>query len=254
MKYFIVTIITFLLLTSCTEEHTQSKLVDETAEKEYGNVSFEERVELHVRSQLHIASTEKYTIDIYKAHLNDDEVEDAIITINRLDFAVKRAEEGRTMAKSSELDFWGNYNLVFYYDSELDKISPPLEFNSTPLRKLKVSFANVTSEHYKDAVIDYPLRNAQYRIYLPIINHIPTQVLQWKVYDGWGTEQVEAYCFSYKPGTYSPFKDIVVTKANLKNIERGEDYNKIVPEISCTDEVVKKLFFYPKDGKYYAPK
>lgn len=254
MKYIIVSIIAFLFLTACTEEHTQSELVDETAEKDYGNVSFEERVKLHVRSQLHISSSENYTLDIYKAHLNDDEVEDAIITVNRLDFAIKRAKEGKTLSKSSELDFWGNYNLVFYYDSELDKITPPLEFNSTPLRKLKVSFDYVSSDRYQDAIIDYPVRNAQYRIYLAIINHAPTQVLQWKIYDGWGTDAVEAYCFSYKPGTYSPFKNIIVNKATIKNIERGDDYNKITPEITCSDEEVKSFFFNPTDLKYYSAK
>lgn len=239
---------------SCSEEHAQSELVDETAEKDYGNVSFEERVKLHIQSQLHIASTEKYTYEIYMAHLNDDEVEDAIITVNRLDFAVKRAQEGKSLAKSSELDFWGNYNLVFYYDSELDKITPPMEFNSTPLRKLKVSFDFISSNRYQDVIIDYPLRNAEYRIYLPIINHSPTQVLQWKHYDGWGTDKVEAYCFSYDRGSYSSFKDIIIKKADLKNINPGDDYNKITPEITCKDEEIHRFFFNSKDLKYYTAK
>lgn len=254
MKNICVVILSLFVLLACTEEHEQSQLVDETAEQEYGNVSFEERVKLHVHSQLHLSSSENYSLKIYKAHLNDDQIEDAIITINRLEYAIKRAKEGKSLAKSSDLDFWGNYNLVFYYDSELDKITPPLEFNSTPLRELKVSFDFVSSDQYQDVIIDYPLRNAEYRIYLPIINHTPTQVLQWKVYDGWGTDELESYCFSYKPGSYSPFKDIVVTKASMKNIERGEDYNKITPEITCGDEVVKTFFFNPKDFKYYAPK
>lgn len=244
----------FFIAFSCTEEHEQSNFEEEIKDEIAGNISFEERVNLHIRSQLQILGSEKHDIKIYKEQLTSDGIEDAIITVNRLEYAIANARANKKIVKSTELDFWGSYNLVFYYDSELDKISPPFEFNSTPLRSLKVSFANISSSEYKDAIIDYPIRNSEFRIFLPIINHAPTQVLQWKVYDGWGTDKVESYCFSYERGTYSPFKDISIKKATLKNITKEDDYNTIKPEITCTDEEVQHFFYNPKDRKYYTAK
>jgi hypothetical protein len=243
-----------LVLISCSEEHEQSDFL-EKMEVEIGeNIPFEERVQLHVRSQLSIPGSEKHDIQIYKSDLTGDGIDDAIVTVNRLEYAISRSQEKKAIAKSSELDFWGAYNVVFYYDSELDKLSPPLEFNSTPLRSLKISFQNISSSEYKDVIIDYPLRNSEFRIFLPIINHAPTQVLQWQVYDGWGTDKVEANCFSYDKGSFSPFKDILIKKAYLKNISNEENYNTAIPEITCSDELVHRFFFNPKDNKYYTKK
>lgn len=250
MKYYFTLIIVTLFLAACSEsvESNESEIIDDEVETE--NISFEERVKLHVQSQLQIPGGENYELKIYEEQLTEDGIMDAIITVNRLEFAMETAKKGKNVSKSAELDFWGEYNIIFYYDSELDKITPPLNFSSTPYRSLKVSFEHISSTIYKDPIIDYPLRNSEFRIYLPIINHVPKQVFQWKVFDGWGTDAVEAYCFSYDKGSYSHFKDIIITKANLKNIEPGVNYNKIKPEITCTDEEVYRFFLNPKDFKY----
>lgn len=254
MKQFILLIISATLLFACTETHEQSTLEDQTAEKEHENVSFEERVKLHVQSQLGILGKENYELKIYKEQLTNDGVEDAIITVNRLEFAIQKSKEDKKLAKASEVDFWGNYNIIFYYDSELDKITPPMEIASSPMRSMRVSFENITSNEYKDALIDYPIRNSEFRIFLPIIDHAPTNTFQWKLYDGWGTDAVEAYCFSYDKGTYSTVKDIIVKKASIQHIKKEDDYNKIEPVITCSEEEVHRFFFNPKDNKYYTKK
>jgi len=254
MKYLFSFLIVLFAL-SCSEEHEQSNsIIDDRKDEFVPNVSFEERAKLHVQNQLQIPGGEKFSIQIYKENLTEDGIEDAIITVNRLEFAMQKAKNKNLLTKSAEMDFLGGYNILFYYDSELDKITPPLSFASTPYRELKVSFEHISSSAYKDVLIDYPIRNSQFRVFLPIINHAPKSVLQWKVYDGWGTDAVEAYCFEYEKGTYSMMKDILVKKASLKNINRGDDYNKITPEITCGKETVKRFWFNPKDGKYYGQK
>jgi len=254
MKQIILVAVSLVLIFGCTEPHEPTILKDQTAEKEHDNVPFEERVKLHVQSQLGILGSEKYELKIYKEQLTNDGVEDAIITVNRLEFAIEQSKKENKLAKAAEVDFWGNYNIIFYYDSELDKITPPMEIASSPMRSMRVSFENISSENYKDALIDYPIRNSEFRIFLPIIEHAPKNTFQWKLYDGWGTEAVEAYCFSYDKGSYSNIKDIIVKKASIQKIEKGDDYNKIEPIINCSEEVLHRFFFNPNDSKYYTKK
>jgi hypothetical protein len=252
MKHFYIPILILLVL-ACTEEHEQSKSIKDEPEEVVPDIPFEDRVKVHVQSQLQIPGGEEYTLKIYKEQMTEDGIEDAIITVNRLNYAMEKAKK-KNLVKSAEYDFLGGYNILFYYDSELDKITPPLSFTSTPYRELKVSFENISSTAYKDPIIDYPIRNSEFRIFLPIVNHAPKSVMQWKVYDGWGTDAVEAYCFEYEKSNQSTFKDIVIKKASLKNIGRDENYNEIKPEISCGTETVKRFWFNPQDNKYYGSK
>lgn len=250
MKYLFFLSVFAGIIVSCSESTKDKNAEQSTDDTDSTNVTFEERVKLHVQSQLQIPGSENYELKIYKEQLTEDGIEDAIITVNRLEFAMETAKKQKSVSKSAELDFWGEYNIIFYYDSELDKITPPLNFSSTPYRSLKVSFEHISSEFYKDPIIDYPLRNSEFRIFLPIINHAPKQVFQWKVFDGWGTDNLEAYCFSYEKGSYSAFKDIIISKASMKNIQPGDNYNKITPEITCGGEEMYRFFLNPRDFKY----
>jgi len=251
MKKILILFLPIILFFACSETHEQSDFKDQTEEQDFSNVSFEERVKLHVQSQLGIPGNEKYGLEIYKENLTEDGIEDAIITVNRLEYAINKSKAENKLAKASEVDFWGEYNIIFYYDSELDKITPPMPITSSPTKSLRVNFENISSETYKDVIIDYPIRNSEFRIYLAIIDHAPSNTFQWKLFDGWGTDEVESYCFSYDKGSYTNVKDILINKGKIKNISKNDDYNKITPEITCTEEEVHRFFFNPKDRKYY---
>src|SRR5690606_17254074 len=106
---------------------------------------------------------ETFEMQVYKEHLNYDGLEDAIITVNLLNRAINKAKQSGHFNKSVQLDFFGDYNCFFFYNSETDKISDPIFIASTPYRELKVSFEHVSSVQYKDAIIDYPVRNSEFR-------------------------------------------------------------------------------------------
>lgn len=241
-----------LALVSCGDSATD-EVVEQPAEPRE-ELSLDQRIERHVKAELEILSTEKYSMKIYREQLNYDGLEDAIITVNLLDRAIQKATQGGTVSKAAEIEFFGNYNCFFFYNSETDEISPVIYVASTPLRELKVSFEHISSPNYKDLLIDYPVRNSEFRRYYPVIGKYPTYVFQWKVYDGWGTNETEAYCFGYDQGTYSEFRDILIYQATLKNIPPEADYNKEEPEITCADQLVHRFFYNPKDRKYYTDK
>ncbi|MEY3237505.1 MAG: hypothetical protein RI883_1606 [Bacteroidota bacterium] len=241
-----------LLLFSCSEKpKEQSK---KNPSKKVLNQSVEQMAKRHMESQLSITATEKYSYQIYKAHLDDDEKIDAIITLNRLNFAMSEAASSKNTAKQAELGFMGNYNYIFFFDGGLNKISPPIAIPSSPLAELKIAFENIQSDSYKDILVDFRVLNASYKDYYTVANHIPRRVFQWKNYDGLKSETSEAYTFEYTDGTMGFVKDILVKKATLIQPSKDVDIYKYEPILKESDEVVYRFFYHPDQGKYMTQK
>lgn len=217
------------------------------------SLPFDQRLKKYVERQLNTNPGENYRIKVYEENLNDDGKKDIVITVNRLENALKSAEEKKLVTKSQVMGFFGNHNYMIYYSSKTNKFTPPFVIASSPQRELKISFENISSDNYKDIVVDYAIRNSQFRKIYLMMDDLPIYSFQWKIYDGWGTDQLEAYCFEYGKGSYSNVKDIIINKATMKNIGKEDDYNTINPEVKCTDELVKRFFFNTQDRKYYTP-
>jgi len=218
------------------------------------NESLETRARRHVEALLGISPTENYQLTIYKEHLDADNHIDAVISVNRLDFAKNEAARSKNTVKQAELGFMGNYNYIFYYDGGLDKISPEIPVPSSPNAPLKVQFENISSENYKDILVDYRVLNACFRNFYPVIEHTPRLVFQWKVFDGLNKPQKEAYYFLYDRGTLGPQKDILVMKGSMKEPGKVEDMYHFNPEITQTSEQLYRFFYFPKEGKYMSKK
>lgn len=217
------------------------------------SLPFNERIRQFVERRLQIDVNEKYRLKVYEAYLNNDSKLDVVVTVNRLEHAYKKAEEENRVSKSETMGYFGSYNYVFYYSSIKDEFSKPIAIISTPQRELKVSFENISSTQHQDILIDYAIRNSQFRKVFLMFNDNPSYTFQWKLYDAWGTDDLEAYCFQFEKGSYSAVKDIVINQAIMQNIKPDENYNTITPQIECTDKLVKRFFYNPKDGKYYTP-
>jgi hypothetical protein len=153
--YFLVASST--LLHSCNFESENLKINDEeTVEK----LTFEQRKDRHITGSLSIDATEKYTTEIFKEKINNDEFEDAIITVNRFEFAKKKSAGLKNANQIADMGYLGNYNYFVFYDGKLDKFSVPVPVPSSPINKLKVKFENLSSEKYKDLIIEYRVLNA----------------------------------------------------------------------------------------------
>lgn len=227
------------------EDHSTADKSEETVES---------MAKRHIEAKLSIPATEKYTYHIYKEHLDSDDKIDAIITVNRLEFAMNEAANSTNTAKQAEIGFMGNYNYIFYYDGGLNQISPQIAIPSSPKTELKISFENVQSGAYKDVIVDFKIMNASYKEFYVISNHIPRRVFQWKNYDGLKSTESEAFHFEYSEGTMGPVQDILVKKAILKQPEGEIDIYSFEPELKKTDELVYRFFYHPKEGKYLTMK
>lgn len=252
---FLFFLSTSLLFTGCGEESTvdSSETITETIDEEQFK-PLNERAKRHVESALKIPATEKYSMKIYRAHLDGDDREDAIITVNRLQFAMESASQKGNLAKQAELGFMGNYNYFFFFDGGLNKISPEIFIPSTPGKELEVSFENISSDAYKDIIIDFRVRNASYKDFYTVRNHTPRRVFQWKHFDGLGSQTSEAYGFKYAEGSVGIQKDILVMKAELIQPTGEYDPMTYVPEIKESNEILYTFFYNPQMAKYVTRK
>lgn len=241
------------LLYSCGDakpKETETQEVEEDTSKQ----TVEEMAKRHIEGKLSIPATEKYTYRIYKEHLDDDGKIDAIITVNRMEFAMDEASKSKNTAKLAEIGFMGNFNYIFLFDGGLNMISPQIAIPSSPMAELVVSFENIQSEKFKDILVDFRIKNASYKDYYVISNHIPRRVFQWKNFDGLTSNTSEAYYFEYGDGTMTEMKDILVKKAILKQPTKEVDVSTYEPELTKTDELVFRFFYHPKEGKYMTMK
>ncbi len=238
-----------VLLFSCENIEKPKNIIseDELPDKPQSLAAYAKR---HVESTLKIDPSEKYTLKIYKANLDGDDKEDAIIAVNRLQFAINEASQSENPAKRAEVAYMGNFNYLFYFDGGLDLISPPIAIPSSPLLPLKVSFENVSSSDFQDIIVDFRIRNASYRDYYFVKNHTPARVFQWKNFDGLGTSEAVAFSFSYEPGKVNATKNIIIHKAKIGTIPAGADLNTFVPEITKTTNLERMFFYLPSQGKY----
>ena len=251
---FLFVCLSLLTIISCEEsQEDNQKVIDESQlPEDHGDLnSYAKR---HVEAQLRISANEKYEMKIFKGNLDGDDKQDAIITVNRLNFAIEEAAKSENPAKRAEIGYMGNFNFFFYYDGAKDMISPPIVIASSPLLPLKISFENISSENYKDILIDFRIRNSSFKDFFTVINHTPRRVFEFRNFDGMGTSKSECYSFKFTTGSYSAFKDIQVFKANLGAVQTNADLNTFEPSINTTSELLYTFFYVPQEGKYMTKK
>ena len=241
---------TLFYCVSCNEQKDRKEVTEEELPTNHLDLNI--YAKNHIESELSIPVNEKYTLSIHKENLDGDDKIDAIILVNRYEYALEEAARSVNPAKQAELGFMGNYNYFFYFDGALNLISPPLVIPSSPMLPLKVSFENISSSSFKDILIDFRIRNSSYKDYYTVTNHSPRRIFQWKIFDGLGTPSEESFIFNYETGSYSESKDIVISKGRIGAIPKKADLFIYEPVISAENkqETLYRFFYLPQKGIY----
>jgi hypothetical protein len=253
MKSFSLGILCLLLITSsCDEESTATGAESSETKSETRNESFDARAKREVVGALAIPANEKYSIRIYKEYLNSDTIIDAIITVNRMEFAINEAIRNKREAKSAEIGFTGNYNYIFYYDGALDKISNPIFAPSSPGRELDVEFKSIVSPTRKDLILGYRIRNSGWKCYFSVFNdHDLMMVFRWKSFDFAGEDNPEAFVHSYEVNANQVPKDIAIYESEIDSYTKNiGDMYTYIPSITKKKKLKFKFFLDPIEKKY----
>ena len=250
MKLIYIPIVLGLFISSCSsnnEEDTKDVFDQPIIDK---NLPLDELAKRHVEADLKIPATEKYGLKIYQEDLDGDDKKDAIITVNRLEYAYSTAEASGKAAKMAELDFFGNYNFIFYYDGSLNKISPAIPFISCPQNELKVKFIHLLSDVHKDIVIDYRIKNASYKDFITVRNHTPNVIFEWNEFENLGKENAKANYFEIVQKNVGLPRDIILYEGVLENNDLNiKDIYNFTPKIKKKNKLYT-WFYNPEMGKY----
>ncbi len=254
MKFILFFSLTLAFVSCNTAPEEKKDVFNQTIIENKDKLKFEERLKREIEVKLDIPKTEKYTLEIHKGHLNSDEKEDAIITVNRLEFAIQKSKKNKN-SQSDNYGYLGNYNYFFYYDGKMDRVSVPMSIGSSAKAPLKVSLENIQSEIYKDVTIEYRIRNSAFKNFYSIEANSLMLVFQWKLYDMVGTDTYEANYLEYQAGTVTLAKDILVYKGKIKN------YSKAIPDVYNYNPIIEKdgeelhrFFYMPQEYKYMTKK
>jgi hypothetical protein len=242
-------LITLPLLINCEGASTPESASTEGTE---AKIPLEDRLKRDVEAALEIPATEKYGFKIYKSHLNNDSILDAIVTVNRMDYAIDQAIKSKTEAKAAELGYMGNFNFFFYYDGALDQLSVPLPVASSPGRPLDVSFEPIVSPTKNDLIVEYRIRNSAWRSYYTVINeHDLVLAFRWKVFDFAGEENPEAIKHDFVESKAGIGKDIALYTSSIDdyNPNIGDIY-KYEPKITKKGTLEFLFYFDPRVAKF----
>ena len=243
---FVFLILISTLFIGCTEDSEE----EETTKNNQKIEPVEAIAKRFVESKLEIIPSEKYKLEIVKGQLDGDNQEDAVVTVNRYNYAVEKAGQTKNPGKVAEIGYMGPYNYLFYYDGATGKMSGPMEIPSTPISPLKVSFEKVMSDAFSDIVITYRIRNSCFKHIYSIQNQKPRLVFGWKIFDGFGTPDAKAVHFVYETTAVSLPKDIRIMKAKIISSNEKQDYNVDEPKLEKLNEEEYRFFYNPKEGKY----
>ncbi|AEA45969.1 hypothetical protein [Fluviicola taffensis] len=251
MKSFSIGLICLLfIVSSCDEETTSTTENSETTTSH--NESFDARAKREIVAALGIPTNEKYSIRIYKEFISSDTIKDAIITVNRMEYAINESIRNQREAKAAETGYTGNYNYIFYYDGELDKISSPIFAPSSPGRELDVEFKSIVSPARKDLILGYRIRNSGWKCYFSVFNdHDFRMIFQWKSFDFAGEDNPEVLFHSYETNPSQVPKDIAIYTSEIDSYTKNiGDIYQYVPSITKKKELKLKFFLDLSAKKY----
>lgn len=254
MKIIICIALVLMSLFSCQSPAEQSDPDGNTELDNSKEGDLQSRAKRHVEAQLKIDATEKYTLTVFPQNLDGDGKEDALITVNRLDLAMKKAKESPNTAKLAEIGFVGNYNYLFFYDGGLDMISPPIAVPSSPFLPLQITFEPITSTEYNDILVTYRIRNSAFRAFYTIENHSPARYFEWPEFDELGTPNQKAFAFNYLSTAMNPRKNIQIYQANIELSDTVKNFNLAKPRIIKGQQLLHEFFYLPVKKTYVTKK
>lgn len=241
---------TAALLVSCSSGTPETP--EEAPVAEVKKEPFDKRVKHEVETMLQILANEKYEMKVYKEQLTSDGIEDAIITVNRKQFAEQEIIREGKLAKSADLGFMGYYNYVIYYDGGRDRINEPVKIASSPARTLDLQFENITSPSKKDVVISYRIKNAGFKKFFTVTNKNNIEVMfEWDWFLNAGAADSKAVYYDIVHDMSPVSKDIFLYESVIDNdAESTKDIYAFDPVITKKGKLIYHFFYDPNHFKY----
>lgn len=255
----VIGIVHLLLLVSCKEESPEiGQNEKETQEMMLSEIpdslkkDFSTYLSLTMQGTFQILPNEKYTSSFIETDFDGDGIMDKIISVNRLERANLDLKNDDNPSKMLEMGQMGNYNHVLLFNGRDSLFYSPLTIPSSPYLPLKIESIRLKNDINSEIQIDYRIRNACYRSIYTVQRNQAKLIFQWKLFDGLGTNQSEAYVIEVGiAGKTSEYKDLNIYKAELESLPNNKEANTYIPKITKTGEIFTTFFYLDKENKYF---
>lgn len=251
--------ILLFLIYSCSQNEKSVKEIESSSE-EFVNQripdsikrNFSKYLNYTLQGTFQISSQENYSLNVLNIDYNGDKIIDKIISINRLDKANIDLKNDDNPSKMLEMGQMGNYNHLILYNGFDSLFYSPITIPSSPYLPLSLSSISLRNDFTSEIQVDYRIRNAAYRSIYSINGNQAKLIFQWKLFDGLGTSNPEAYFIEIaKSGRNSSFKDINIYKAKLSALPAKTESNTYEPNIEKNGTIFTTFFFVDAENKYF---
>jgi hypothetical protein len=256
--YLLLVVILFFSCESALEEELINN-ERETSKKEIMSVfqpNFEAFVRRKVEAELGISAVEKYDLQIHLAHLDKDTITDAVILINRKQFALDKAQKESKEKFLENTGYTARENYVYVFKGGSGKILSTPPVGSSIFHPLTVEFEEISTPGQNDFWVAYRLRNSLFRNYYTMRGEKLFLTLNCPVFDEIGNKEPEAYYIEHRSVATRIAKDIVIYKGKIKDYDPSTivDINNFTPsEIIPTDYIDVYFIFDPDRKTYVTP-
>lgn len=247
------------IILSCNSETEQNSTKNQSEIQEeyqsilerHPNASFEEQAKLFIEENQRINKNEKYSFEIIKGKFNNDEYEDAVIAVNRYEYAVEKASKSPNPSRRAEIGFMGYENFFYFFDGATqDFNSKPTLIQSTPVVPLKISSEKITSSTKQDLIVEYRIRNsARINIY-NFSKQKSFLTFNWKKFDGFGTDEHISNVFEFEDSKNLNSKNIKIFKGLITNNKKVKNHDKEDAKIRKENKLLHTFYFDKRINKY----
>ena len=256
---YLIGIIPLIFLVSCKEELPESaQNENETQEMMLNEIpdsikkDFSKYLSLTLQGSFQILPNEKYTSSLIETDYDGDGILDKIISVNRLEKANLDLKNDDNPGKMLEMGQMGNYNHVLLFNGRDSLFYSPLTIPSSPYLPLKIESIQLKNDIKSEIQIDYRIRNASYRSIYSVQRNQAKLIFQWKLFDGLGTTESEAYVIEVGiSGKTSDYKDLNIYKAELESLPNNKEANTYNPKLTRTGDIFTTFFYLDKENKYF---
>lgn len=250
---FAVLYIIPILCSSCQESPKAKKSkVDDALTSE----NFDTWVKRQVESLLKINAAENYTLTIHEEYLDRDTLIDAVVLVNREEYAKKKAAEDGDTSFEELVGYTGPYNHVFTYINGSKKLHQAPPVGSSAEYPLTVHFETIANPSQKDFYIEYRVKSSVNRNYYTMNNGKVTLTFSCPLYDFMDPEKPTIYAIKHQESEVRISKDIALYKGTIPNYnpDNIDDFMSYYPEeVVATDDLYVYFIYDKQKMKYVTP-
>jgi hypothetical protein len=255
LSLIITLFFSFITILGCDNKSQQQKKESSSTSKE-SILSFRDKIVRAVETELEINAAEEYDIQIKKEYINPDTLQDALILVNRKQWAHERAAKSGNQSFVEKTGYVGPNNYVFVKLGGTDKLIKTPPVGSSADHPLESRFLTLTSQAHKDFYVNYRIRNSLHRNYYSIRKNRMYLTFSCPIFDSIGEQDPRVFAIKHQESTVRISKDIAMYEGKIVgyNPSQIEDVNSYKPrQIIPTDQLYVYFIFDESSMKYKTP-